>query len=78
MYNSSIDKVKNYCHLLSKIILPSHSQDVQHEVKLGVMIGKAGSHILGAKAEGYILGYCIFLDIAARDIQKEEIKGGVP
>lgn len=61
-----------------KIILPSQSQDVQHEVELGVVIGKAGRHISRAEAEGHILGYCIILDITARDIQKEETRRGAP
>src|SRR3989304_8440648 len=61
-----------------KILLPSQSQDVQHEVELGVVIGKAGRYIPRAEAVGHILGYCIFLDITARDIQKEETKRGAP
>jgi len=61
-----------------KIILPSQSQDVQHEVELGVVIGKAGRHIPRSKAEGHILGYCILLDMTARDIQKEETRRGAP
>ena len=61
-----------------KIILPSQSQDVHHEVELGVVIGKAGRNISRSEAEGHILGYCIFLDITARDIQKEETKRGAP
>ena len=61
-----------------KIILPSQSQDVHHEVELGVVIGKAGRYIPRSEAEGHILGYCIFLDITARDIQKEETKRGAP
>ena len=61
-----------------KILLPSQSQDVQHEVELGVVIGKAGRYIPRAEAVGHILGFCIFLDITARDIQKEETKRGAP
>src|SRR3972149_4832109 len=34
-----------------KIILPSQSQNVHHEVELGVVIGKAGRNIPRAKAE---------------------------
>ena len=61
-----------------KIILPSQSQDVHHEVELGVVIGQTGRYIPRSEAEGHILGYCIFLDITARDIQKEETKRGAP
>ncbi len=61
-----------------KIILPPQSQDVQHEVELGVVMGKSGKHIMRPKAAEYILGYCIILDITARDIQQEEKKKGAP
>lgn len=61
-----------------KIILPSQSQDVQHEVELGVVLCKAGRHISRAEIEEHIFGYCIFLDITARDIQKVETKRGAP
>ncbi len=61
-----------------RIVLPSQSQDVHHEVELGVVIGKAGRNIQQTEAEDYILGYCIFLDMTARDIQKEEMKRGAP
>ncbi len=60
------------------IILPSQSQDVHHEVELGVVIGKAGRQIPRVQVEGHILGYCILLDMTARDIQKEETRRGAP
>src|SRR3989304_974676 len=71
-------KVKNSSETISptKIIFLAQSQDVHHEVELGVVIGKTGRHISRTEAEGHILGYCIFLDITARDIQKEETKRG--
>ena len=61
-----------------KIILPPQSQDVHHEVELGVVIGKSGRQIPRANAEAHILGYCILLDMTARDIQKEETRRGAP
>jgi 2-keto-4-pentenoate hydratase/2-oxohepta-3-ene-1,7-dioic acid hydratase in catechol pathway len=61
-----------------KIILPPQSQDVHHEVEFGVVIGKSGKNIIRAWAEEYIMGYCILLDITARDIQQEEKKRGAP
>ncbi len=59
-----------------KIILPPQSHDVHHEVELGVVIGIPGRNIPRAEVERHILGYCIFLDITARDIQKEETRRG--
>lgn len=61
-----------------KILLPSQSQDVHHEVELGVVIGKAGRQVPRAEAEAHIFGYCILLDMTARDIQKEETRRGAP
>jgi 2-keto-4-pentenoate hydratase/2-oxohepta-3-ene-1,7-dioic acid hydratase in catechol pathway len=40
-------------------------------VELGVVIGKGGSHIPPEDAYDHVMGYVIFLDITARDIQNE-------
>jgi 2-keto-4-pentenoate hydratase/2-oxohepta-3-ene-1,7-dioic acid hydratase in catechol pathway len=51
------------------IILPSLSNEVHHEVELAVIIGKQGKNIPEDKALSYVLGYAVFLDLTARDIQ---------
>ena len=61
-----------------KIILPPQSHDVHHEVELGFVIGKSGKNILRSRAEEYIMGFCIILDLTARDIQQEEKKRAAP
>ena len=60
------------------VIIPDMSKKVHHEVELGVVIGKKGNNILKNKAGDYILGYCLGLDITARDIQSQAKKNGWP
>jgi len=60
------------------VILPKESNEVHHEVELAVVIGKKGKHISPEKADEHILGYCVLLDITARDIQDRFKKEGRP
>lgn len=60
------------------IIIPKMSKCIHHEVELGVVIGKKCKNIPRQKALDYILGYCLALDITARDIQSEAKKKGWP
>lgn len=60
------------------IILPKKSQHVDHEVELGVIIGKKGKNIPRVKAMDYVLGYTILMDLTARDIQWEAKEKGLP
>jgi len=60
------------------IIVPKLSKCLHHEVELGVLIGKKCKNINQDKALNYVLGYCITLDITARDIQTEAKKKGWP
>ena len=62
----------------SEIILPSKSARVEHEVELGVIIGKRAKNIGIKEAYDYIFGYTVFLDITARDLQSEAKKKGLP
>jgi 2-keto-4-pentenoate hydratase/2-oxohepta-3-ene-1,7-dioic acid hydratase in catechol pathway len=60
------------------IIYPEHLTDeLDHELELAVIIGRAGKHFDDAQAESYIAGYTIFNDITARDIQRREMRSGV-
>lgn len=60
------------------IIIPRRSQCLHHEVELGVIIGKKGKHIIEENALQHVLGYCVALDITARDIQATAKKNGWP
>lgn len=60
------------------IILPHISSRIEHEIELGIVIGKSGKHITPDRAREYIAGYTIILDITARDLQWEARKKGDP
>ena len=62
----------------SEIIIPEMSKRVEHEVELGVIIGKRAKNISVRKAKEHIYGYTVFLDITARDLQNEAKKKGLP
>jgi 2-keto-4-pentenoate hydratase/2-oxohepta-3-ene-1,7-dioic acid hydratase in catechol pathway len=60
------------------IIIPKKSKCLHHEVELGVVIGKKCKNVSQKDAFDYVLGYCVALDITARDIQDEAKKRGWP
>jgi len=53
------------------------TKEMDYELELAVVIGKAGKFFSAEEAEEYIAGYLVFNDITARDIQREEMKSGV-
>jgi 2-keto-4-pentenoate hydratase/2-oxohepta-3-ene-1,7-dioic acid hydratase in catechol pathway len=53
------------------------TNEMDYELELAVVIGKAGKFFSPEEAEDYIAGYIVFNDITARDIQREEMKSGV-
>src|SRR3954463_1772091 len=53
------------------------TNEVDYELELAVVIGKAGKFFSPEEADEYIAGYLVFNDITARDIQREEMKSGV-
>jgi 2-keto-4-pentenoate hydratase/2-oxohepta-3-ene-1,7-dioic acid hydratase in catechol pathway len=53
------------------------TNEMDYELELAVVIGRAGKFFSPEEAEEYIAGYLIFNDITARDIQREEMKAGV-
>jgi len=60
------------------ILYPKQSKSVHHEVELGVVINKKCRNVSKGQAMKYVLGYCVCLDITARDIQSELKKKGHP
>jgi 2-keto-4-pentenoate hydratase/2-oxohepta-3-ene-1,7-dioic acid hydratase in catechol pathway len=60
------------------IVIPNISKSVHHEVELCVVIGKRCSKVKRKDAMDYVLGYCLGLDITARDIQSVAKKNGWP
>ena len=51
------------------IVIPKGSTETDFEAELGVVIGKHASHVSKAEAMDYVLGYCNFHDVSARDFQ---------
>jgi 2-keto-4-pentenoate hydratase/2-oxohepta-3-ene-1,7-dioic acid hydratase in catechol pathway len=60
------------------IVYPEHlTEELDYELELAVVIGKAGKHFGAEAAVGHVGGYLIFNDITARDIQRREMVSGV-
>jgi 2-keto-4-pentenoate hydratase/2-oxohepta-3-ene-1,7-dioic acid hydratase in catechol pathway len=60
------------------VIYPEHlTAELDYELELAVVIGKAGKWFEPEDAQDYIAGYVIFNDITARDIQRREMRSGV-
>lgn len=52
------------------LIFPSVSEQIDYEVELAVVIGKAGRNIAKEDAMSHVFGYTILNDITARDVQR--------
>ena len=58
---------------MSVIPYPSHTNNLDYEVELGVVIGKTASKLKSInEAWDHIFGYTICNDLTARDVQKSE------
>jgi len=55
---------------LRNIIKPRHSDKVDYEAELALIIGKAGRDIPEANARDYIAGYACYNDVSVRDWQR--------
>ena len=53
------------------------TRELDYELELAVVIGKAGRWFSPEEAVDYIAGYTVFNDITARDIQRKEMESGV-
>ncbi len=54
------------------IVLPSQSQQVEHEVELVVVIGKRAHNVTVEHAQDHIFGYTVGIDVTARDLQRSD------
>jgi 2-keto-4-pentenoate hydratase/2-oxohepta-3-ene-1,7-dioic acid hydratase in catechol pathway len=60
------------------VVYPEHlTEELDYELELAVVIGRAGKWFSPEEARDYIAGYVIFNDITARDIQRREMRSGV-
>lgn len=61
-----------------KIILPAHSQKVDYEAELAVVIGRRAKKVKAADALDYVFGFAPLNDVSARDLQfadKQFVRG---
>ncbi len=57
------------------IVLPSQSEQVEHEAELAVIIGRQCKDIRDDEDSlNYVLGYTCVNDVTARDIQKQDVQ----
>ena len=57
------------------IVLPSASQQVEHEGELGVVIGRLARNISSEEDPlSYVLGYTCVNDVTARDLQRKDVQ----
>jgi len=61
-----------------KIIYPSYSNEMHHEIELVLLIGSSIKEANDTQAEDAILGYGVGLDMTLRDIQSELKSKGHP
>ena len=60
------------------VVYPEHlTEELDYELELAVVIGKAGKWFSPEEAMDHVAGYVIFNDITARDIQRREMQSGV-
>jgi len=58
-----------------EIVLPSASQQVEHEGELGVVIGRVAHNIPSDEDPlSYVLGYTCVNDVTARDLQRKDVQ----
>ena len=60
-----------------EIPYPPYTSQLDYELEIAVVIGKAGINIKPDEAEQHIFGYTIFNDWSARDVQRAEMKVGL-
>ncbi|NDJ85849.1 MAG: fumarylacetoacetate hydrolase family protein [Chloroflexi bacterium] len=56
---------------------PAYTQQLDYELEIAFVIGKAGINIPAAEAMDYIAGYTIMNDWSARDVQRHEMRVGL-
>jgi 2-keto-4-pentenoate hydratase/2-oxohepta-3-ene-1,7-dioic acid hydratase in catechol pathway len=56
---------------------PSYSEAMDYELELGIVIGRSGRNLTPETALDHVLGFTVFNDFSARDIQRQEMTGGL-
>ena len=55
-------------------VMPDHLEQLDYELEIAILIGKAGKNILSKDADQYIAGFFILNDLSARKLQMEEMQ----
>ena len=58
-----------------EVVWPDHSNVMDYELEIGMVLGRTGVKIPREQARDYIFGYTIFNDLSARDTQLLEMEG---
>jgi 2-keto-4-pentenoate hydratase/2-oxohepta-3-ene-1,7-dioic acid hydratase in catechol pathway len=58
-----------------EVVWPEHSNVMDYELEIGMVLGRTGVKISREEAGEYIFGYTIFNDLSARDTQLLEMEG---
>ena len=56
----------------ASVRIPPHSEQLEHEAELGIVIGKVTKNVAVEDAGQHVLGYTIGQDITARDLQRRD------
>jgi acylpyruvate hydrolase len=62
----------------SSVVIPRAVTDLHHEVELGVVIGARCKRARASDWRSYVSGYCVGLDMTARDHQSVAKRDGMP
>jgi len=54
------------------IRIPPHSQQVEHEAELAMVIGRVARNVAVEDAASYVIGYTVGQDVTARDLQRRD------
>ncbi len=63
-----------YGHKQEIEVMPDHLEQLDYELEIAILIGKAGKNILSKDADQYIAGFFILNDLSARKLQMEEMQ----
>ncbi|CAG0921229.1 unnamed protein product [Notodromas monacha] len=73
-----IKPATSYIQQGHSIVIPPECDDLHHEVELGVVIGSLARNVEQSSAMSFVAGYCLALDMTARDLQQDCKTKGLP
>lgn len=60
------------CADKASVSIPKFTKQLDHEIEIGIIIGKEAFEVSTSDAMDYVAGYTIFNDLSARDLQARE------